>query len=73
MWKILNLNPISKSWIENFCEKNQYYLQNHHAPIVSAEIYDRVQEIRKRRNRGGNTVENTVENNNGKREKYSCK
>src|SRR5690606_19626835 len=63
------LDPISKRRLENLGEEDQYYLRNHHEPIVSAEIFDKAQEIRMRRNRGRNTVENYG----GKREKYSRK
>lgn len=69
MGKTFTLDPISKRRLENFGEEDQYYLRNHHEPIVSAEIFDKAQEIRMRRYRG----RNTVENNGGKREKYSRK
>jgi site-specific DNA recombinase len=67
--KTFTLDPISKRRLENFGEEDQYYLRNHHEPIVSAEIFDKAQEIRMRRNRG----RNTVANNGGKREKFSRK
>lgn len=69
MGKTFTLDPISKRRLENFGEEDQYYLRNHHEPIVSAEIFDKAQEIRKRRNRG----RNTVAKNGGKREKFSRK
>lgn len=69
MGKTFTLDPISKRRLENFGEEDQYYLRNHHEPIVSAEIFDKAQEIRMRRNRG----RNTVANNGGKREKFSRK
>ncbi|MED4587476.1 MULTISPECIES: recombinase family protein [Priestia] len=69
MGKTFTLDPISKRRLENFGEEDQYYLRNHHEPIVSAEIFDKAQEIRLRRSRG----RNTVEKNGGKREKFSRK
>ncbi|MDQ0273569.1 recombinase family protein [Cytobacillus purgationiresistens] len=69
MGKTFTLDPISKRRLENFGEEDQYYLRNHHEPIVSAEIFDKAQEIRMRRNRG----RNTVAKNGGKREKFSRK
>src|SRR5690625_5444354 len=56
MGKTFTLDPISKRRLENFGEEDQYYLRNHHEPIISAEMFDKAQEIRLRRNRGRNTV-----------------
>lgn len=67
MGKTFTLDSISKRRLENFGEEDKYYLRNHHEPNVSAEIFDKAQEIRMRRNRG----RNTVENNSGKREVQS--
>src|SRR5690625_2869259 len=69
MGKTFTLDPISKRRLENFGEEDQYYLRNHHEPIISAEMFDKAQEIRLRRSKG----RNTVAKNGGKREKFSRK
>ncbi|MEN1969196.1 recombinase family protein [Lentibacillus sp. N15] len=67
--KTFTVDPISKRRLENYGEEDQFYLRNHHEPIISAEIFDKAEEIRLRRSRG----KNTVSKNGGKREKFSRK
>lgn len=43
------LDPISHKKVRNFGEKQQYYVKNHHKGIVSREVWDKAQEIRKKR------------------------
>lgn len=63
--KTFTVDPISKRRLENLGEEDRFYVKDHHEPIISAETFDRAQEIRERRNGGRKSV--TL----GKREKYS--
>lgn len=63
--KTFTVDPISKRRLENLGEEDRFYIKEHHEPIVSAEIFDRAQEIRGRRN--GNKKSAVP----GKREKFS--
>ena len=64
--KTFTVDPISKRRLENLGEEDRYYVHNHHEGIVSKEIFDRAQDIRKRR--GGGKKHNVAP---GKREKFS--
>ena len=66
MGKTFTLDPISKRRLENLGEVDQYYIENHHEPIVSREIYEQAQEILRKRG-----VSKAKNNANGKREKFS--
>lgn len=63
--KTFTVDPISKRRLENLGEEDRFYIKEHHEPIVSAEIFNRAQEIRGRRN--GNKKSAVP----GKREKFS--
>lgn len=63
--KTFTVDPISKRRIENLGEEDRYYVRNHHEPIVSEEMFDKAQEIRKKRIAGRELAEP------GKREKFS--
>lgn len=63
--KTFTVDPISKRRLDNFGEEDRFYVKDHHEPIVSAEIFDKAQEIRKRRSEGRKITTP------GKREKYS--
>lgn len=63
--KTFTVDPISKRRIENMGEEDRYYVRNHHEPIVSEEMFDKAQEIRKKRIVGRELAEP------GKREKFS--
>lgn len=65
--KTITTDPISKRRIENFGEEEQYYVRNHHEPIVSREVWEQAKEIRLSRNRQSNKMAD------GKREKYTKK
>ena len=47
--KTYTVDPISKRRLENRGEEDKFYIENHHEPIVSREVWDRAQEIRKGR------------------------
>lgn len=49
--KTYTVDPISKRRLENRGEEDKFYIENHHKPIVSREVWDRAQEIRKGRYR----------------------
>lgn len=65
--KTITTDPISKRRIENFGEEEQYYVRDHHEPIVSREVWEQAKEIRLSRNRQSNKMAD------GKREKYTKK
>lgn len=49
MEKTFTLDPISKRRLSNFGEEEQYYIRDHHEPIVSREIWDEAEGIRNKR------------------------
>ncbi len=63
--KTFTTDPISKRRLANMGEENQYYLRDHHEPIVSREIWDKAEEIRMKRSR------NKVVETTGHRERYT--
>ena len=65
--KNITTDPISKRRIENFGEEEQYYVRDHHEPIVSREVWEQAKEIHLSRNRQSNKMAD------GKREKYTKK
>lgn len=65
--KTITTDPISKRRIENFGEEEQYYVHDHHEPIVSREVWEQAKEIRLSRNHPSNMKAD------GKREKYTKK
>lgn len=67
--KTFTLDPISKRRLENYGEEDQFYLREHHEPIISEEVFDKAQAIRLKRSipRGSHNVEGF------KRQKYSRK
>jgi len=64
--KTFTLDPISKRRLDNMGEEDQYYIRDHHEPIISEEVFESAQRIIQRRAKGRKAVE-------GKREKYSRK
>lgn len=67
--KTFTVDPISKRRLENMGEEDKFYIRNHHEPIISEEVFEKAQEILKRRNSyRGKTGEGRT-----KREKYSRK
>lgn len=65
--KTITTDPISKRRIENFGEEEQYYVHDHHEPIVSREVWEQAKEISLSRNHPSDTKAD------GKREKYTKK
>ncbi len=49
MRKSITIDPIAKKRITNNGEEDMYFVKNHHPAIVSQEVFDRAQEIRKTR------------------------
>jgi len=66
--KTFTLDPISKRRLDNQGEEDQYYIKNHHEPIVSEEVFEQAQEILFRRGKPRGKHEKG-----GKREKFSRK
>ena len=65
--KTFTVDPISKRRLENMGEEEQYYIKEHHEPIVSPQVWDAAQEIKKSRYRkNAMAIEGT-------RKKYSRK
>lgn len=67
MEKTFTVDPISKRRIENFGEQEQYYVKDHHEPIISREDWEKAQKIRKSRSRPSKVMAD------GRREKYTRK
>jgi hypothetical protein len=65
--KTFTTDPISKRRLANFGEENQYYIRDHHEPIVSREIWDAAEQIRLKRAR------TKVIATTGNRERYTRK
>jgi len=66
MGKTFTVDPISKRRLENLGEADQYYIENHHEPIISRVLFEQAQQILQKR-----TVSHSRTNGNGKRDKYS--
>lgn len=65
--KTFTVDPISKRRLDNMGEEDQFYIREHHEPIISEEIFEKAQEILNRRNKNRGKI------GDGKREKYSRK
>ena len=65
--KTFTLDPISKRRLANFGEEDQFYIRNHHEPIISREVFESAQEILKRRGKPRRIDSNVT------REKYTRK
>ena len=50
--KTYTVNPISKKRLRNFGEEDQFFIHQHHEPIITVLEYEKAQEIRTNRNRG---------------------
>lgn len=66
--KTFTVDPISKRRLENFGEEDKFYIQNHHEPIVSEEVFEEAQKILAKRN-----VNRGVHQDGQKRNKFSRK
>lgn len=67
MGKTFTVNPITKRRLSNLGEEDKFYLAEHHEPIISEEIWEKAQEIRKKRGHWRKV------DLNGKREPFSRK
>ena len=65
MGKTFTLDPISKRRLDNFGEEDQFYIRDHHEAIISEEMFEKAQEILKRRAKPRRL------GTDGKREKFS--
>lgn len=65
--KTFTVDPISKRRLDNMGEEDQFYIREHHEPIISEEVFEKAQEILNRRNKNRGKL------GDGKREKYSRK
>lgn len=63
--KTFTTDPISKRRLANFGEENQYYIRDHHEPIVSREIWDAAEQIRNKR------LKSRIIETTGNRERYT--
>lgn len=65
--KTFTVDPISKRRLGNMGEEDQFYIKGHHEPIVSVEVWEKAQEIRRKRYRDNVLLID------GTRDKYSKK
>lgn len=65
MGKTFTVDPISHRRLENMGEVKKYLKENNHEPIISAEAFEKAQDILKRRS--------SKHNNKGRGQKYSRK
>lgn len=49
MGKTFTIDAISHKRVKNYGEEDMYYIDNHHEPIISPEIFDKAQEILEKR------------------------
>lgn len=50
--KSYTVSPITHKCVRNKGEREKYYVKDHHTPIISREVWDKVQEISKKRYEG---------------------
>ncbi len=63
--KTFTTDPISKRRLANFGEEKQFYITDHHEPIVSREVWDEAEKIRQK-----HSINRVVETT-GNRERYT--
>ena len=66
--KTFTVDPISKRRLENLGEEDQFYIKNHHEPIISEEMFDKAHEILKKRGKSRSALHQVSA---GKREKFT--
>ena len=71
MGKTFTIDPISHKRLSNLGEVDKHYLKKHHEPIISKELFDRVQEIRTKR--AGNRETGRRNDNYSKKYPFSSK
>ena len=67
--KTYTVDPITKRRLSNYGEEDQYYLKDHHEPIISEEVFKQAEDIRLYRA----TKRNVQYAEGGNRTKYSRK
>ena len=65
--KTFTVDPISKRRLDNYGEEDQFYVKDHHEPIISEEVFEKAQAILEKRGAKRRGIQK------GKREKYSRK
>lgn len=53
--KTFTVDPITKQRLDNMGEEEQYYIKDHHKPIISKKAFENAKKIRERRNRNKQT------------------
>ena len=71
MGKTFTIDPISHKRLSNLGEVDKHYIKEHHQPIISKELFDKVQEIRIKR--AGNRETGRRNNNYSKKYPFSSK
>lgn len=71
MGKTFTIDPISHKRLSTLGEVDKHYLKEHHEPIISKELFDRVQEIRTKR--AGNRETGRKNDNYSKKYSFSSK
>ena len=71
MGKTFTIDPISHKRLSNLGEVDKHYYKGHHEPIISKELFDRVQEIRTKR--AGNRETGRRNDNYSKKYSFSSK
>ena len=71
MGKTFTIDPISHKRLSNLGEVDQHYYKEHHEPIISKELFDRVQGIRTKR--AGNRETERRNDNYSKKYPFSSK
>ena len=71
MGKTFTIDPISHKRLSNLGEVDKHYYKGHHEPIISKELFDRVQEIRTKR--AGNRETGRRNDNYSKKYPFSSK
>ena len=66
--KTFTVDPISKRRLDNLGEEDQFYIKKHHEPIISEEMFDKAQEILKKRGKSYSALHHVEA---GKREKFT--
>lgn len=53
--KTFTVDPITKQRLDNMGEEEQYYIKDHHEPIITKEAFENAKKIRGKRNMNKNT------------------
>lgn len=70
--KTFTVDPISKRRLNNIGEKDQYYIRNHHEPIVSEEVFSQAQSILQRRSKARNLGTSATREKFSRKYPFSC-